>query len=161
MRNFAIIVAAATAAFASPVFAQDSDGANGEVRVEGRTGILIGGGDSDFFGGIGAGYDYDFGKGGFMGIEASADKIFANNTRVTVGGSARLGVVTEGGGKLYVAGGYQTKPCATCGDAWSVGGGFQVPFGESLYGKMEYREFLANGGNPNYRGVAVGLGMRF
>ena len=160
MRKIAIIMASAAALAAAPAYANDGE-ASGEGRAEVRTGVAFGGGDGDLFGGIAAGYDFDLGKGAFAGVEVTADKIFANNTRVTVGGNVRVGTVTEGGGKLYITGGYQTKPCSTCENAWSAGGGVQFPFGETMYGKVEYRHFFSNNAAPNLQAVAFGVGMRF
>ncbi len=158
MRKIAIALGVAAAAISTPALAQDS---SGEARVEARGGIVWANGNEEAIGGVAAGYDWDLGEGGFAGVEVTADKILANNTRVTFGGNVRAGAKLDGGTKLYAIGGYQTKPCATCEEAWSAGAGAEFPFGDSLYGKVEYRHFFVGNGVPDFNAAVAGIGVKF
>ena len=154
MRKIAMAACIALAAAAAPAHAN-------EGRVEARGGITWANGVEEGIAGVAGGYDFDLGTGAFAGVELSADKILTSNTRVTVGGNVRLGGKLEGGTKLYAIGGYQTKPCQFCEESWSAGAGAQVPFGESLYGKVEYRHFFVGKGIPDFNAAIVGIGVRF
>lgn len=154
IKSVALAAAVAAAAFAAPASAN-------ETRVEARGGVVWSNGSEEAIAGIGAGYDFDLGKGGFAGVEVTADKILTSNTRVTVGFNGRAGAKLDGGTKLYAIGGYQTKPCQFCEESWSAGAGVEVPFGEKLYGKVEYRHFFVGSGLSDFDGALAGIGVRF
>lgn len=143
----------ASLALASPALAN-------EARVEGRAGIVWGGGEEDAVAGIAAGYDFDLGANAFAGAEISGDKILTDGTRVSLGLAGRVGFKAGDAGKLYGVGGWQSKPCRLCDDFWTAGAGYQHNLGQQLYGKIEYRHmFFDNARDANT--VAVGVGTRF
>ncbi|MEJ5979650.1 hypothetical protein WG901_23560 [Novosphingobium sp. PS1R-30] len=144
----------ASLAVASPALAN-------EARVEARGGIIWDQGDEEAIAGIAAGYDWDLGGSTFVGVEASADKILTDNTRVAFGFGGRLGVNGGEAGKVYVASSYNTKPCRLCEDSVSLGAGYQHSFGQSLYGKVEYRHFFVGNGFSDPDAVVAGLGVKF
>lgn len=158
MRKFAIALATAATLISAPAFAQD---AAGQARVEARGGIVFDGDDSDAIAGIAAGYDFDLGSSAFVGGEVTADKILADDTDITLGFNGRLGAKLAGGTKLYGIGGYQTKPCDLCEESWTAGAGAEVPFGQNLYGKVEYRHFFVGNGFSDYDAAVAGIGVRF
>lgn len=132
-----------------------------EGRLEARGGVIWDQGSEEAIGGIAAGYDFDLGGNGFAGPEVSADKILTDNTRVSFGVGARAGVRTSETGKVYAAGGYQTKQCRSCEEAWTLGAGYEHGFGNSLYGKIEYRHHFVGNGFSDPDTVMAGLGVRF
>jgi hypothetical protein len=144
----------ASMAVASPALAN-------EARVEARGGVIWNGGDEEAIAGVAAGYDFDLGSSAFVGAEVSADKILTSNTRVAFGLTGRVGAKLSENGKLFAAGGYTTKACRFCDETWHVGAGYQHNFGQSLYGKVEYRHFFADNGVSDPDAVVAGIGMRF
>lgn len=148
------LAAAATAALATPAFAN-------EARVETRGGVVWNHGDTEAIAGVAGGYDVDLGDKLFAGIDISADKLLTSDTRVTWGFGGRAGVKTGSGGKLYALSDYQTKNCVTCNESVAVGGGYQQDLGQKLYGKIEYRHYLVGDNTPDTDGVLAGVGMRF
>lgn len=152
MRNY-ILAVAASALFAAPAFA-------GESRAEVHGGVFFGPNYStEAVVGVAAGHDFDLGSSTFAGVEASADKILLDDTRVVIGGTLRFGVKTEEGGRAYLTGGYSSKPCADCEDALQVGFGLQQNITSALYVKGDFRHFFADFGDANV--AAAGIGMRF
>jgi len=151
MRNI-IFAAAAVAAFATPAYAN-------EARVEARGGVIWADGDSEAFGGLAAGYDFDLGTSTFVGVEVSGDKVFTDNTKVAWGFTGRAGAKV-GAGKLYAAGGYTTEFCDVCDGNWHIGAGYQHSLGTNLFGKLEYRRYLVDNFSDT-NAVAVGVGMTF
>lgn len=149
MRKFAIAAAVAALSVASPALAA------GEGRIEARGGIAWAGGGSEAIAGIAAGYDFDLGGNGFVGVEGSADKILVDGAEVFFGLTARGGVKVGNAGKLFATAGYTFNE----GDAAHIGAGYQHAFGEKVYGKVEYRRYLLNGTDLN--GAVVGLGIKF
>lgn len=131
-----------------------------EARVEARGGVVFGGGDEEGIAGVAAGYDFDLGDRFFIGPELSADKVLVDGTRVTFGIGGRAGVKVSERGKLYAIGTWQSKPCRGCDDYWTAGAGYQHAFGSSLYGKVEYRHFFADGGG-DADAILAGVGLRF
>jgi hypothetical protein len=150
MRKLVLAAAAAAALSATPAFAAN------EARVEARGGIAFAGGAEEAFAGVAAGYDFDLGDSAFIGVEGSADKVLANGSKVLWGLGARVGAKTGDAGKLYAIGGIGF--CCSTSDPF-LGAGYQHKFGESLYGKIEYRRVLTNGTDLNF--VGVGLGTTF
>jgi outer membrane immunogenic protein len=144
----------ASLAIASPALAN-------EARVEARGGVIWNDGDSEAIAGVAAGYDFDLGGSTFAGVEASADKILESNTRLAFGFSGRAGVKLSEAGKLYGIGGYTTKACRFCDDSLHLGAGYQHNFGQSLYGKVEYRHYFFDNGVSDPDAVVAGVGMRF
>jgi hypothetical protein len=110
---------------------------------------------------VAAGYDFDLGTSAFVGAEVSGDKVLTHGTRVAFGFTGRAGIKASPADKLYVDGGYTTKPCRLCEDAVHAGAGYQHDFGSKLYGKVEYRHFFTNNGAPDSNAVLGGLGVRF
>jgi hypothetical protein len=154
MRKIAIALGLAAAAVAVPAHA-------GEGRVEARGGVVWDNGDSEATAGVAAGYDWNLGTGAFAGLEVSGDKILTDDTRVSFGAIGRLGANVGGGTKVYVNGGYQSKPCSLCEESWAAGAGVQVPFASRLYGKVEYRHFFVGNGFSDYDAAVAGVGVRF
>jgi len=149
-----LIAVAATLVAASPALAN-------EGRVEARGGVNWQAGKSEVTTGLAAGYDYDLGSSAFGGVEVSGDKVLNSaNNRVAFGFTGRLGAKVGDANKLFVAGGYTTKPCSTCKDSEHVGAGYEHNFGP-LYGKVEYRHNFANGGAADANSAVAGLGIRF
>lgn len=144
----------ASLAVASPALAN-------EARVEARGGIIWDQGQEEAIAGVAAGYDWDLGSTAFVGVEASADKILTDNTRVAFGFGGRIGAHLGEQGKLYVASSYQTKPCRFCEDSVSLGAGYQHNFGSKLYGKVEYRHFFTGNNVSDPDAVVAGLGVKF
>lgn len=157
MRKVLLPLAAAlvgAGALATPALAN-------EGRVEARGGVIWDQGSEEAIAGIAAGYDYDLGTSAFAGPEISADKILTSGTRVSFGIGGRAGIKTGEAGKLYAAGGYATKPCATCEHSWNLGAGYQHSFGQSIYGKVEYRHSFVGKGFSDPDAVVAGLGVKF
>lgn len=153
MRKF-LIALAATATVTSPALAN-------ETRVEARGGVIWDGGETEDFWGLAAGYDFDLGDKAFAGLEVSGDKVGASDTKVAFGLTGRLGAKVSERGKLFVDGGYTTKPCDLCEDSLHAGVGFEQGFGNNLYGKVAYRHFFVDQGLSDSDAVTVGLGFRF
>jgi outer membrane immunogenic protein len=153
MRTVLLSLAAAVAV-ASPALAN-------EGRVEARGGVYWSGGSSEATAGIAAGYDYDLGSAAFAGVEVSGDKILDSGAnRVAFGLTARAGAKLGDNDKLFVAGGYTTKPCQFCDDSVHAGVGYEHSFG-SMYGKVEYRHFFVSGGSIDSNAVVAGVGFKF
>jgi outer membrane immunogenic protein len=145
---------AASLALATPALAN-------EARIEARGGVIWDQGDEEGIAGVAAGYDFDLGTNAFAGPEVSADKILTDNTRVSFGIGGRAGIKTGEAGKLYAAASYNTKPCRTCEDSWTLGAGYQHSFGSNLYGKVEYRHFFVDNGFSDPDAVVAGIGVKF
>lgn len=152
--RLAILSLVAAAAAVSPALAN-------EARFEGRGGVIWSGGNSEGIAGVAAGYDWDLGDNAFAGLEVSGDKILESNTRVSFGIGGRVGAKLGEAGKLYVASSYQTKPCKFCEESISAGVGYQHAFGESLYGKVEFRHYFVGNGVKDTNTVAIGIGTKF
>ena len=152
--RLAILSLVAAAAAVSPALAN-------EARFEGRGGVILSGGNSEGIAGVAAGYDWDLGDNAFAGLEVSGDKILESNTRVSLGIGGRVGAKLGEAGKLYVVSTYQTKPCKFCEESVSAGAGYQHAFGESLYGKIEFRHNFVGNGVKDTNTVAIGIGTKF
>lgn len=131
-----------------------------EGRVEARGGVYWSQGYSKGTAGVAAGYDFDLANNLFVGGEVSADKILTSGTRVAFGFTGRVGAKLESN-KLYVAGGYTTKPCQFCNDAVNLGLGVERNFAGGLYGKVEYRHYFVANGIPDSNAAVAGLGYKF
>lgn len=149
-----LVSLAVSLALATPALAN-------EARIEGRGGVIWDGGDEEAIAGVAAGYDFDLASNAFVGAEVSADKILTGGNKVSFGVGARAGLKTSEAGKLYAVGSYQTEPCDTCEDSWTLGAGYQHAFGSNLYGKVEYRHFFVDNGFSDPDAVTAGLGLRF
>lgn len=147
-----LLAAAAFGAAATPALAN-------ETRAEARAGVVWGSGDSDAIAGVAAGYDFDLGSVAFSGLEVSADKILASNTRVGFGVSGRLGAKLPIA-KVYATGGYTTKFCGLCEGQWHAGAGAELPLGPMLYAKAEYRHYFVDQAN-DADSVLAGVGVKF
>lgn len=148
------LAAAAVAAAATPALAN-------EARVEARGGVIWDGSNSDAVAGVAAGYDYGLGEKMFVGVEGSADKVLADDTRVSWGVGGRVGAKVMPGSKLYALADWQSKPCSTCNSAVGVGGGWQQDFGQKFYGKVEYKHLLVGDNTTDADVGLVGLGVKF
>lgn len=146
--KFAALATLAAAAVAAPAQAN-------EARVEARGGVAFAFGDEEAVAGVAAGYDFDLGEDGFVGVEVSADKVLRDGFDVQFGFTGRVGINTSEAGRLYFNGGY------TAGDLddWRMGAGYQRDLNESLYAKVEYIHIFERGIDPDV--ALVGLGMRF
>ncbi len=148
------LAAVAAVAAASPAFAN-------ETRVEARTGVIWDGSDSEAVAGGAIGYDYDLNDKFFVGVEGSADKVLASNTRVSWGVGGRAGVKLTPATKLYAASTWQSKFTKYGNSAVGVGGGIQQDLGNKFYGKVEYKHLIVGDNTPDADLGLVGLGMKF
>lgn len=154
MRTVLLSLAAVAAIAATPALAN-------EARVEARGGVIWGGGASEATIGAALGYDFDLGSSAFAGVEVSGDKILDSAAnRVAFGFTGRLGVKASPNDKLFVAGGYTTKPCQFCVDSEHLGAGYEHNFGP-VYGKIEYRHYFTNQGAIDTDSVVAGIGINF
>ena len=152
--KFQVALLAAVAAIATAAPAAANEG-----RIEARAGMSFGSNQSEeFIGGVAAGYDFDLDEGIFFGLEASADKLFVDDSGVVLGATARLGI-RSGDNRYFVNGGYTDLTCDFCGDAAHAGAGAEIGLTDTVYGKIEYRHFFLDGTDSNV--VAVGAGVRF
>lgn len=150
MRKFVILAAVAAFASATPAFAQD---ASGEARAEVHGGIAWSGGDEEAFAGVTAGYDFDLGDSAFIGVEASADKVLASNTKVAASLGGRIGAKVGDKGKAYALAGYNFN---NYDDSVYVGAGYAHKLSGNIYGGIEYRRLLVSGSDINFAGVSLG-----
>ncbi|MCW1384461.1 hypothetical protein OLX02_16690 [Novosphingobium sp. KCTC 2891] len=148
-----ILAAAASLVAATPALAN-------EARIEARGGVYWTDGYTKGTAGLAAGYDYDLGSQAFVGAEVSGDKILASGTKVAFGFTGRGGAKL-GGGKLYVDGGYTTKPCDLCDGSWHAGAGYERTIVGQTYGKLAYRHYFTKNGAPDANAVVVGVGYKF
>lgn len=151
-----LLSAAAALVAATPALAN-------ETRVEARGGVAWSNGESEAVAGVAAGYDFDLGSQAFAGVEVSADKILDGAAnRVGFGFNGRVGAKLGEQGKLYALGGYTTKFCEFCDGQWDAGAGYEMGFGNKLYGKVEYRHFFVDNNNgDDVDAVVAGLGYKF
>ena len=130
-----------------------------EARVEARGGVYWLPGTSKATAGVAAGYDYDLGPAAFVGAEVSADKILTSGTKVAFGFNGRGGIKLDKT-KLFVVGGYTTKPCDFCDGSWDAGVGAEHTFIGNVYGKVEYRHFFTKDAADS-DAVVAGVGLKF
>jgi len=150
LKFIALAAAVSGAAIATPALAN-------EGRVEARGGIAWANGDSEAIAGVAAGYDWDMGESGFVGLEASADKVLADGADdIVLGGTVRGGVKLNEKGKLFAAGGYTWSDSA---DGFHLGAGYQHKLSDSAYLKVEYRRFFGDLDELNV--AALGVGFAF
>ncbi|MEJ2411110.1 MAG: outer membrane beta-barrel protein [Novosphingobium sp.] len=148
------LAALAAAAAATPALAN-------EARVEARGGVIWDGSHSDAVAGIAGGYDYDLGDTFFVGVQGSADKVLASNTRVSWGVGGRVGAKVLPGTKLYAVADWQSKYCRHCNSAVGVGGGVQQDVGSRYFVKAEYQHLLVGDNTPDADLGLVGVGVKF
>ncbi len=150
MKKIFVMAAAAAALAAVPAQAN-------EARVEVRGGAAWGGGGTEAFAGVGAGYDIDVSETVFVGVDAGADKLLVNGAEVLWSVGARIGVQQGGKGKFYALGGVGF----CCGEQDPYAGvGYQISLGEKAYVKGEYRNvFVNNSDDVSFAGL--GIGFRF
>ena len=153
MRKF-ILPLIASLAVATPALANDT-------RVEVRGGAIWSNGTTEATYGAAAGVDFDLAPLTFAGVEVSADKIDQSGTKVAFGATGRFGIKAGPLTKLFVAGGYTTKPCNLCEGSWHAGAGLEQSIMGPLYLKAEYRHFFTRNGVPDSNSVVGGVGMRF
>ena len=153
MRKF-ILPLIASLAFATPALANDT-------RVEVRGGAIWSNGTTKATYGAAAGVDFDLAPMTFAGVEVSADKIDQAGTKLAYGATGRFGVKAGPLTKLFVAGGYTTKPCDLCEGSWHAGAGLEQSIMGPLYLKAEYRHYFTGSGIPDSNSVVGGVGMRF
>ena len=153
MRKF-ILPLIASLAFATPALANDT-------RVEVRGGAIWSNGTTKATYGAAAGVDFDLAPMTFAGVEVSADKIDQAGTKLAYGATGRFGVKAGPLTKLFVAGGYTTKPCDLCEGSWHAGAGLEQSIMGPLYLKAEYRHYFTGNGVPDSNSVVGGVGMRF
>lgn len=148
------LAAVAAVAAATPALAN-------EARIEARTGVIWDGSNSDAVAGVAAGYDHDLGNNLFVGVEGSAEKVLASDTRVSWGAGGRVGAKVMPGSKLYALADWESKRCSTCNSAVGVGGGWQQDLGQRFYGKVEYKHLLVGDNTPDADLGLVGVGVKF
>ena len=153
MRKF-ILPLIASLAVATPALANDT-------RVEVRGGAIWSNGTTEATYGAAAGVDFDLAPLTFAGVEVSADKIDQSGTKVAFGATGRFGIKAGPLTKLFVAGGYTTKPCNLCEGSWHAGAGLEQSIMGPLYLKAEFRHFFTRNGVPDSNSVVGGVGMRF
>jgi outer membrane immunogenic protein len=144
--RISLILAAFAACVSTPALAN-------EGHVEAHGGIAWAAGASEAFAGVGAGYDFDLGDKGFIGVEGTADKILAKGSTVLWSLGARGGLKTSDAGKLYANAGIGFNSGNS--DVYA-GAGYQHKFGSSFYGKVEYRHIFTGGGGINFAGLGLG-----
>jgi hypothetical protein len=149
-----LLTLAASLAIATPALAN-------EARVEARGGVYWEPGHTDATAGAAVGYDVDLGTGAFAGAEVSGDKVLdGTHNRVGFGFTGRLGMKPSPDDKVFAAGGYTTKFCASCQAAEHLGVGYEHGFANRLYGKVEYRHYFVNS-SPDSNAVMAGVGVKF
>jgi outer membrane immunogenic protein len=153
MRKF-VLPLIASLACATPALASDT-------RVEVRGGAIGSNGVTKATYGAAAGVDFDLAPLTFAGVEVSADKIDQAGTKVAYGVTGRFGVKAGPLTRLFVAGGYSTKPCDLCKGSWHTGAGIEQSTIGPLYLKAEYRHFFTRNGGPASNSVVGGVGMSF
>ncbi|MCJ2181369.1 hypothetical protein MTR62_01410 [Novosphingobium sp. 1949] len=134
-----------------------------EARVEAYTGMVWNRNNTDEVTGVLAGYDFDLGDKGFIGLEASADTMLTSDTRVSWGFGGRIGsAIPSTGGKLYALSEYKTKYCVDCTGYVALGAGYEQPIKDNLYTKVEYRHsFATDEAWHDTDGILVGVGTKF
>ena len=153
MRKF-ILPLIASLACATPALANDT-------RAEVRGGAITSNGITEAAYGAAVGYDFDLAPMIFAGVEASADKFDGINTKTSFGFTGRVGVKAATGTRLFVAGGYTTKPCDFCENSWHAGAGVEQTVGGPVYLKAEYRHYFTANGVPDSNAYVGGIGVRF
>ncbi|WP_334183566.1 outer membrane protein [Novosphingobium sp.] len=148
------LAAVAAVAAATPALAN-------EARVEARTGIIWDGSNSEAVGGVAVGYDYDLGEKFFVGVEGSADKILADNYRVSWGVGGRAGFKVTPTTKLYANSTWQSKFSKFGNSAVAVGGGVEQALNDRFYGKVEYKHLLIGDHTTDADVGLVGVGVKF
>jgi hypothetical protein len=153
MRKF-ILPLVASLTVATPAMAN-------EARVEARGGVIWSNGETQDIWGAAMGYDFDLGESAFAGVEVSGDKIGETDTKVAWGFTGRAGVKAGENTRLFVAGGYTTKPCDLCEDSVHAGAGIEQGLGKNFYVKGEYRHNFVNNALPDSDALVAGVGLRF
>lgn len=186
MRKLLFTLATLIAAASTPAFA---DGFRAEIHGGWDRVTIDGvGGQSGAAYGLGLGYDVNLGERFFAGLDGNVDEnttkecaddvlVAGDRTCVkagvdwSVGG--RLGYRVGEGAKLYLLGAYTrarmkatyelagtTTSAGDWGDGWRVGAGYQLRFGNGVYGKVEYRYSDYQGGFKRHN-VIAGVGYQF
>ncbi|WCT76413.1 hypothetical protein [Novosphingobium humi] len=155
MRHLIYATTAAMAAFLMSGTAQA-----GEIRIEGHAGVS-GQGNGSTKATVGAALGYDaavgaLGNGVFAGVEESVDRS-AGGSGTRWGTSGRLGIKVLSLGALYGVAGYHY---GSGPNAASVGAGYQQGLGP-VYGKVEYRHYMNEGGWRPADAVTLGFGVKF
>jgi len=153
--NIAVPAAlAASLLFAAPAMA-------GNLNVEARGGLAFASvGSTKATVGAAVGYETDIallGTGVFGGVEESIEKQTSGGIDARWGTSARVGVKILAIGELYGVAGYHygSGPKAT-----SIGAGYRKAIGP-VFGRLEYRHYINQGGAPASNGVNLGVGFSF
>jgi len=154
MRHLIYATTAAMAAFMMSGTAQA-----GEIRIEGHGGVSWQGNSTKATVGAAVGYDMSvgaLGNGVFAGVEESVDSA-AGGSGTRWGPSGRLGIKVLSLGALYGVAGYHygSGPNAT-----SIGAGYQQGLGP-VYGKVEYRHYMNEGGWRPGDALTLGFGVKF
>lgn len=144
--------ALAASAIATPAMAQDG----GEVRLEVRGGLVDGGGVTEEFIGVAAGYDFDLGETVYVGGEASVDTILASGSDEVFGLTGRFGAKAGENTKVFLAGG---RSFTSGEDVWHAGAGVEHKLGGNFFLKAEYRHFFSD--FVDLDSISVGGGVKF
>ena len=144
-----LIAAVAAVAAATPAAAN-------EGRAEVRGGIVWADGFEEAVAGAAAGYDFNLGEAGFVGVEASADQVLIDGADPVFGATARIGGRIVKNGKLFAAGGYSFGEGE---DQIHLGAGYEHRVAGPVYLKVEYRHFFSSFVDANV--AAAGIGVNF
>lgn len=161
MRKFLLAgAAAATALFATPVFAQTNAGFIGP-RVELQGGVRDANvADSEATYGLALGADTAISDRLTLGIEVSGTNVFDETGR-TLEGGVRAGYAITPNVLAFVRGGYANVDAGvTHLDGVAAGGGLQFRLPRNTYLSTEYRYTNYELGVDSHAGL-LGLGIRF
>ena len=115
---------------------------------------------TDAIGGFALGYDVDVTETVFVGVEATAEKLLTDGTRVAWGIGGRAGAEVLPRSKIFVSMNWQSKDCRECGNAVGLGTGWEQNLSEKIYAQIEFKHlFIDDEANANV-GI-IGLGLMF
>ena len=104
--------------------------------------------------------DVDVTETVFVGVEATAEKLLTDGTRVAWGIGGRAGAEVLPRSKIFVSMNWQSKDCRECGNAVGLGTGWEQNLSEKIYAKIEFKHlFIDDEANANV-GI-IGLGLMF
>jgi len=145
---------AASVLFAAPAMA-------GSLTVEARGGLNWASvGSTKAVVGAAVGYEMDLsllGTGVFGGVEQNIEKASSGGGDARWGTSARVGAKILGLGAVYGVAGYHYGSGVT---ATSIGAGYQRAIGP-VFGKLEYRHYINQGGVGASNSLGLGVGFKF
>ncbi|WHO37444.1 hypothetical protein PMI04_012775 [Sphingobium sp. AP49] len=132
-----------------------------EAYVELTSGVSWNDEATDAIAGIAVGYDIDLDERFFVGVEGTAEKLLADDTRIAWGIGGRIGAELLPRSKIFAGLNWQSKDCGECGDAIGLGTGWEQNLSEAIYVKLEYKRLFVDSGEPDANVAIIGLGMMF